>query len=105
MPTFKDYLQSDLSTFFNGDELAATHTINDSELVIVQDDEKLSEAIKFEGLSADSIVYHVPASAYGKLPKINEFQSFDGKPMLVVGAINNEGVYQITLTGYSSGNG
>jgi hypothetical protein len=100
MAGFKDYLESDMSVFYNSSEFGEEHTINDRTLVIVPlDGEELKKHIKYLGLTSDTIAYSVQASAYGKPPKMNEYQSYDGKDMLVTDIKIDAGEYLITLSG------
>lgn len=100
MKGFKDHLQSDMSVFYNTDELAEEHTINGRILAIVPlDGEELKKHIKYLGLSSDTVAYSVQATVYGKPPKISEYQDYDGRDMLVSDVKIDAGEYLVTLSG------
>ncbi len=100
MSGFKDYLEADMSVFYNPAEFGEEHIINDRTLVIVPlDGEELKKHIKYLGLTSDTIAYSVQASKYGKPPKIGEYQDYDGKDMLVTDVKIDTGEYLITLSG------
>lgn len=100
MPGFKDYLESDMSVFYNPAEFGEEHTINDRKLVIVPlDGMELKKHIKYLGLSSDTVAYAVQASAYGKPPSINEYQDYDGRDMIVTDVKIDAGEYLVTLSG------
>lgn len=100
MPGFKDYLESDINTFYNPTELGEEHLINDRMMVIVPlDGEDLKKHIKYLGLASDTIAYSVPASVYGNPPKFNEYQEYDKTVMIVIDVKIDVGEYLITLSG------
>lgn len=100
MPSFKDCLESDMNVFYNSAEMGEEHVINGQTMVVVPlDGEDLKKHIKYLGLSSDAIAYSVPASVYGKPPKIEEYQAYDSKDMIVVDLKSDAGEYLITLSG------
>lgn len=100
MPGFKEFLESDMSVFYNPEEFGEEHTINDRTLVIVPlDGVELKKHIKYLGLSSDTVAYSVQASAYGKPPAINEYQDYDGRDMIVTDVKIDAGEYLVTLSG------
>lgn len=100
MPSaFKDYLRSDLDTFFNNDEVASRHRINGRLLDVIIDSDQLMERSKkeYDGISVGEILYRVPAEIYGERPEQGTIQIFDNRQYMVFDCREDEGVYEIIL--------
>lgn len=92
-------MNKELDIFFNLDELATEHMINNKKMTVVVDEDKLEEGkIKnLDGINSKEILYYVKANDFGNLPKVDDEQKFDGKFMFVKNAIESDGIYEITL--------
>lgn len=99
MPKFKDYIQSDIDIFFNPDEFGEVHNINGRNMTIIIDINQLMKRskVEYQGISVGEILYYVRASKYGAKPKQEEYQEFDGRPMYVFDAREDDGIYEIIL--------
>lgn len=96
---FKSQIQSDLDTFFNFDEFAEPHIINNRTLNIIVDNDRLMERSKkeFDGISVGEVLYFVKKSDFGERPEPSAPQIFDGKQMYVFDCREDNEVYEIIL--------
>lgn len=99
MATFKDILEQDSLAIFNPNEFGETHNINGKDMTVIVDNEELSQRskIEYQGISVGEVLYYVSASVYGDLPEQEEQQIFDGRPMVVFDAREEDGIYEIIL--------
>ncbi|MCR4436165.1 MAG: hypothetical protein QHH06_10330 [Clostridiales bacterium] len=99
MSKFKDYINSDLSSFFNPDEFAEIHTIEGRELLVVVDNDRLSQRTQkeYEGIYVGDLLFFVSAADYGTRPKPGEVVRFDQVPYEVFDVKEGGGVYEIIL--------
>lgn len=104
MPTFKDYLATDIhNTFFNIREFATEETVDGLPMLVVVDDEEL---VKYnlknggEGLALGELLFHAKKMDFEEEPFIEKRMKFNKKLYEIVNLIENEGVYTITLAGY-----
>ncbi|KPU42163.1 hypothetical protein OXPF_39420 [Oxobacter pfennigii] len=96
----KDIIENDVQNlFFNLNEFAELHNINNRELVVVVDNDQLIKRSKkeYDGISVGEILYFVRAADYGNPPKVDEIQIFDNQSMLVFDVRISDGVYEIIL--------
>lgn len=99
MANFKDYLQQDMAVFFNVDEFGELKKINNHEVLVIVDNERLKERTskEYNGISFGEILYFVKASDYGELPTAGDAQRFGKRQMYVLDAKEYDGVYEIIL--------
>lgn len=103
MTGFKDIIASDIhSTFINTEEFSDLHIVNGEQIPVQVDENEQIEREKrlnqnMEGLFTNQKLIYVAASDYGPLPKQGSMIIFDGKRYTVVDAINEGGVYSITM--------
>jgi hypothetical protein len=106
MSTFRDYLNSNLDIFFNTDEFATAHTINDIEMLILLDNDLLKERQaklnEPEGVYMADVLFHVKKSVYGERPVPGMVINFDGDITRVAHVEEDEGMYTIALMGNDS---
>lgn len=101
--TFKDILQQDIDNiFFNSEEFSDTHIVDGTEMVCMIDDMEHIEREKkmksnMDGLYARQILLYVKASVFGPLPAQSRILTMDGRKYTVVDAVDEGGVYTITL--------
>ena len=102
-PTFKEIMQRDVkSVFFNEMEFADRHMVDDAEMVAMIDDmENIDREKKMksnmDGIYARQILLYVQASDFGGLPAQGRLLRLDGRKYIVVDAVDECGVYTITL--------
>ena len=102
LPVFKDFLQEDIdSTFFNTDEFAEIHSINNNDTLIIIGDIKMQEYYnRFQSLNElyeKFILFYVKKIDLGFLPKLNSNIFFDGELYQVANVSEENEVYVITL--------
>lgn len=101
--TFKEILQRDIDeTFFNLEEFSDIHTIDGVQMAAMIDDMEHIEREKkmqsnMNGIYARQILLYVKASEFGLLPAQGRLLNLDGKRYTVVDAVDEGGVYTITL--------
>lgn len=95
----KDFINQDLSAFFNSNEFSETHNINGKDVSIVKDHELLKEReVKCaEGTYLGDLLFHIKAEDFGEEPAIGAVIIYDNEPMKITDFEENMGVYTITL--------
>lgn len=103
MSLFKDVLQDDIKTaFIDEDEFSDAHKVNGTEMPIQIDNNEQIEREKrlnqhMDGIYTKQMLVYVAASDFGKLPKQGTIFNLDGRIYTVTDAIDEGGVYSITL--------
>jgi len=103
MSAFKDILAKDVhAVFMNTDEFSDTHNINGTLMAAQIDSNEQIEREKrinqhMDGVWKNQKLLYVAADDYGPLPKQGSVVTLDGKVMRVADAIDEGGVYSITL--------
>ena len=95
---FKDIVREDIrNIFLDTEEFGTPHLINDRKIPIVIDDNEMIEREKrstgtdsAEGIYKRQILFYVAASEFGPL-------TLDGRPYQITDAINEDGLYSISL--------
>lgn len=101
--SFKDIIASDIhQTFLNTEEFSDMHTVNGKEMAVqIDSNEQIEREKRFaqnmDGLYLNQKLIYVAASDYGPLPKQGSIISLDGRTYRVADAIDEYGVYSITL--------
>ena len=112
LPTFKDQVSTDLiETFFNDEEFADIHNINDKDMLIVLDNDELSRRKigrvndYTAGVYEGDLLFYVSEEVYGKRPNVGDHVRYDGAVYRVTDFSSDTGMYTIVLkrnTGKSS---
>lgn len=107
MKSFKEQIASDNRiVFMNVEEFSDMHIINGKEMPVQIDSyEQINREKRYQfkhGLYADGVylgevLIYVNAKDFGPLPSINRTLMLDGKQYLVMDAIDEDGIYSITL--------
>lgn len=99
MSKLKDYIQSDINTFFNNDEFGEIHNIDGRLLSVLVDNDHLinRSKVEYEGVMAGDILYFINTSQFEKAPKIGDVQRFDNIICEVFDIRINSGTYEIIL--------
>ena len=103
MPTFKDYLNADMETFFNTGEFAEMHDIDGQEIPAVIDSDILKTRgnnqrdAQHEGVFRGELAVFVQSSYFPERPVIGQHMRLDGKLYLVEDCAEAQGVLEITL--------
>lgn len=103
MSTFKSIIANDIhSTFLNTEEFSDMHVVNGTEMPVQMDDiEQINREKRYkdnmDGIFVQQRMIYVAASDYGPLPKKDSLITLDGRKYRVADAIDEYGVYSITL--------
>lgn len=101
--TFKDIIRDDVHrTFLNTEEFSDMHVVNGVEMPVQIDSNEQIEREKrysqnIDGMYMNQKLIYVAASDYGPLPKQGSMLTLDGRKYRVADAIDEYGVYSITL--------
>jgi hypothetical protein len=102
--TFKDVLRSDIkSVFLNFEEFGEEHEINGETVLIIIDENELTEREKRirRGIDAElhkkQLLFYVAAEDFGPLPSPGRLLDLDGKKYEITEADNEDGIYSINL--------
>ncbi|MEB3103080.1 hypothetical protein [Ferviditalea candida] len=95
---FKDYVNTDLSVFFNTGEFSDSVTIDGQQVNVVIDDDRLKKrSAEYGGVSTGMILYFVPVAAFSSRPQIGSTQIFNNRMYWVDDVSETAGVYEIVL--------
>lgn len=103
--TFKDVIAADIkTTFMNLDEFSDTHEVNGVQMPCqVDNNEQIYRekryAAHMDGIFVNQKLIYVAAADFGALPKVGAMLTLDGKRYRVTDAIDECGVYSISLDG------
>lgn len=103
MMSFKEIIADDVhETFLNIAEFSETHTVNEVEMPVQIDSNEQIEREKRMAQNADGIylnqkLMYVAASDFGAMPAQGSILKLDGKIYRVADAIEEDGVYSITI--------
>ena len=100
---FKDIVKADVhNVFLDLEEFADTHTVNGAEMPVLIDNNEQIEREKrnnqnMDGIFTNQRLIYVAASDFGPQPKQGSILTLDKRTFRVVDAIDEDGVYSITL--------
>lgn len=101
--SFKELVQKDVGdVFLRLDEFGDTRIIDGKEMTVLIDDNEIIEREKkmksnMDGVYVRQKLIYVKAEEFGSLPAIGRAIMFDGKRYLVLEAVDEQGVYSITM--------
>ena len=101
--SFKELVQKDVGdVFLRLDEFGDVHIIDGKEMTVLVDDNEIIEREKkmksnMDGVYVRQKLIYVKADEFGALPAIGRAIMFDGKRYLVLEAVDEQGVYSITM--------
>lgn len=104
MPNFKDFVQDDLTVFFNPDEFGEIHNIDGNDVLVVIDADTLREKVvngasmypTHSGVMLSEFMMFVKVDDIQK-PDVGQYITVDGDEYMVTDVTEAAGVYQITL--------
>jgi len=106
---FKELVAQDTKkVFLNPDEFGEEHEVKgDMMLVIVDNNEEIEREKRIsshaDGIFLKQVLFYVSATTFGdKLPNIGSVMRFDKKSYTVVDAIDEDGIYSISLRAVKS---
>lgn len=103
---FKRILQADnASVFLNTEEFGGIHLISGRPMNIIIDDNEMVEREKRQsgmrdyrqGVYNRQVLFYVKAEEFGELPPVGRTLSLDGRPYLITDAVDEGGIYSISL--------
>lgn len=107
MSGFKEQIAKDnKNIFMNLDEFSETHVINGKEMsVLIDNNEMVNRETRYkwqrglygDGVYVKELLIYVRAEEFGALPAIGRTLTFDKKTYLVSDAINEDGIYSLSL--------
>lgn len=103
MLTFKEIVRTDIQNMFlNPEEFAEEHVVNGKKMKILIDNNEMIEREKREksyirGIYKKQFLIYVAAKDYGPLPGLGTSVNLDSNIFLVSDAVNEMGVYSISL--------
>ena len=103
MSTFKDLIAADVhDVFLNTDEFSDIHNLNGVDMPVQEDSNEQIEREKrfnqhMDGVYLNQKLIYVSAVDYGPMPKQGSMITYDGKRYKVADAIEEDGIYSITL--------
>lgn len=101
--TFKEAVASDVhGVFLNVEEFSDMHLVNgDMMAVQIDDNEQIEREKRFnqnmDGIYTNQKLIYVAAADFGALPKQGSILRLDSRTYTVADAIEEDGVYSITL--------
>ena len=101
--TFKEIIADDIHrTFLNIEEFSDIHTVNGKEMPVQVDTNEQIEREKRMSQNVDGVymnqkLIYVAASDFGSMPKQGSILNLDGKVYRVADAVDEYGVYSITI--------
>lgn len=104
-PGFKDLVFKDIkNVFFNPDEFGEDHVVDGKYMTVIIDGLEVTERSKkqskngrIDGIYEKQFILYVTKSKFGKLPAIGRNLKLDKSNYRVTDAIDEGGVYSITL--------
>lgn len=105
MKSFKELLSNDIKTvFMNPEEFGEMHIIGGREMPVIIDETEITERSKkqveqgrIDGVYERRILLYVSKNDFGRLPGIGGLLAVDKTKWRVVDAVDEDGVYSITL--------
>ena len=105
---FKDIIKSDVSNvFINFDEFAEKRVIDGKDMMVVVDNNELIEREQgrsqnsyIEGIYKKKLLLYVQADDMERLPAIGRLMTVDDELFRVIDAVDEMGVYSISLEVY-----
>ena len=101
--TFKELLRQDVKkVFLNPGEFGEEHIVNGKPMLIIIDDNELTEREKrikshMDGIYRKQTLIYVSALDYGPFPGAGKAVKIDGTQFIVTDSLNEGGVYSIHL--------
>ena len=102
---FKEIAYNDISTvFLNPEEFGEEHVVDGRAMNIVMDNveiiersKKQSEAGRIDGVFKRELLFYVSRSDFGPMPAQGRVLTLDGRKYIVSDAVEEGGVYSITV--------
>ena len=101
--TFKELLRQDVKkVFLNPAEFGEEHVVNGKTMLIMIDDNELTEREKrikshMDGVYKKQTLVYVSAVDFGPLPGVGKPVKIDGATFIITDSINEGGVYSLHL--------
>ncbi len=93
----KDQIINDIQgVFLDSDEFGDTHNIDGTDKTVIVDDDLLEQKKMQHDLYQAELLFHIASSDIDK-PEPGQSMLFDDKSYRVLSAIENDGMYTVTL--------
>lgn len=106
--SFKDIVNDDVcDVFMDNEEFSDIHLVDDKEMSVIIDEYEHVERSKSkygDGLHTRKKLIYVKADEYGKFPSIGKPLNLDGKVYKITDAVDESGLYSLTLEAVTSAN-
>lgn len=105
-PGFKDLIRMDNdNVFLNPEEFGEEHIVGGRRMMIIIDNNEMVEREKRRveaeiyrnGIYKKQILFYVSALKFGALPAVGKALTLDKEMYLITDAINEDGIYSISL--------
>lgn len=107
MSAFKDQIAKDNRTvFMNLDEFPDEYTVNGKKMTVMFDNNEMIDREKryqykrslyADGVYLKELLIYVLADEFGALPAVGRTLILDGKTYIISDAINEDGIYSLSL--------
>ncbi len=100
---FKECVQNDLDVLINQSEFAETVAINNINVLVTEDNERLSYKIKkdYDGLIIGDTLFYITKKECVKIsnfgPTANEAINYNGKPATIISSNYIDGLYEVII--------
>lgn len=105
---FKDFIENDIeNVFLNPEEFGEEHEIDGKMVMVIVDNNEQIErqkrvASNSDGVFVKEILFYASKESIGNLPVIGRVMRFDKKSYTVTDAIDEGGIYSISLRAVKS---
>lgn len=107
---FKEILSADRKNIFlNPQEFGEVHAVDGVPMTIIIDENEIisrskrqAEGGRIDGVYSRQLLFYVSRQDFGKLPGAGRELTLDGHKFRVIEALNEGGVYSITIGAYKS---
>ena len=109
---FKEQVAEDNKVFLNLEEFSVLHMVNGREMAVLIDGNEMIEREKrhqnrqgvyTDGVYIKELLIYVRAEDFGKLPAIGRVLTMDGKTYTISDAIDEDGIYSLSLEANRTG--
>ena len=101
---FKDFIENDIgNVFLNPEEFGEEHEIDGKMVMVIVDNNEQKRVVSnSDGVFVKEILFYASKESIGNLPVIGRVMRFDKKSYAVTDAIDENGIYSISLRAVKS---
>ena len=111
--TFKEQVARDnYAVFMNLEEFSEIHTVNGKEMAVQVDSNEMidrekryryKQGVYTDGIYIKELLIYVKAEDFGGLPAVGRVLNFDGKSYIISDAVDEDGIYSLSLEANRAG--